>query len=299
MKVAVTGATGFVGEALVVQLLARGDQVVVFTRQPEVAQQRFPQTQVVAYTPTTAGQWQEAVAGCDAVVNLAGEPIADRWTPEKRQAILDSRQQGTLRLVEAIAQAQPRPAVLINASAIGYYGDSETARFTETSPPGTDFLSQVCQAWEAAAQPVTASGCRLVIFRIGIVLAMGGALAKILPPFWGFLGGPIGSGRQWFSWIQRDDLVALILAALDNPAWSGVYNATAPQPVRMAEFCRILGEVIGRPSWLPVPAFVLELLLGDGAQVVLTGQQVIPERALAMGFSYRYGDVQAALQSFL
>jgi uncharacterized protein (TIGR01777 family) len=201
--------------------------------------------------------------------------------------------------VEAIIQAEPKPQVLVNASAIGYYGTSETATFDETSAAGDDFLAHVCQEWESEARKVTEAGVRLVIFRIGIVLGMGGAIAKMLPPFKLFAGGPIGTGRQWFSWIHQEDLVSLIIRALTQPDMEGVYNATAPNPVRMGEFCATMGQVLNRPSWLPVPGFALEVLLGDGAKVVLEGQQVLPKRTQSTGFQYQYPTVQQALKQVL
>jgi uncharacterized protein (TIGR01777 family) len=300
MKVAVTGATGFVGRRLVERLLERGDQVVAFSRDAAKAKQILPGVEAVTYQPTVSGDWQQAVDGCDAVVNLAGEPIGEkRWTPSQKQQILESRQLGTRKIVEAIAQAQQKPQVLVNASAVGYYGTSETARFDETSPAGDDFLAEVCQAWEAEAQAVTATGTRLVILRFGIVLGPGGAIAKMVPIFQLFAGGPIGNGRQWFSWIQREDLVTLLLRTIDQPSLSGTYNATAPNPVRMSELSQILGQVLQRPSWLPVPAFALEALLGEGAQVVLEGQQVLPERLLNERYGFQYPDLKVALQQFL
>ncbi|HEY9896687.1 MAG TPA: TIGR01777 family oxidoreductase [Candidatus Sericytochromatia bacterium] len=305
MKVAVTGATGFVGSRLIERLQADGHTVVALTRNPERALQMFPaavfpQVEAVGYTPTKIGDWQQSLSGCDGVVNLAGEPIAEsRWTPERKQMILNSRKLGTQTLVAAIAQATPKPSVLVNASAIGYYGTSETATFDETSAPGADFLAQVCQEWEAAAQMVEQDGVRLVILRIGIVLGDGGALAKMIPSFKLFAGGPIGTGKQWFSWIHREDLVSLILQALTNTNISGIYNATAPNPVSMAEFANTLGSLLKRPSWLPVPSFALEALLGDGAKVVLEGQQVLPKRTQATGFQYQYPTVTQAVTEIL
>lgn len=305
MKVAITGATGFVGSLLVERLHKEGHHLLVLSRNSAKAQQffpasAFPNLEVVAYTPTESGSWQQGISGCDAVVHLAGEPIAEgRWTPERKQEILNSRQLSTQKIVEAIAQANPKPAVLVNASAIGYYGTSETTTFDETSPSGDDFLAQVCQAWEAEAQKVKDTGTRLVILRLGIVLGMGGALAKMIPPFQLFAGGPIGTGRQWFSWISRDDLINLILFSLSNPNIEGVLNATAPNPVRMSELCQTLGQVLHRPSWLPVPAFALEALLGDGAKVVLEGQQVLPKTTLSKGFNYQYPTLKPALEEIL
>ncbi len=304
MKVAVTGATGFVGSRLVERLQQDGHQVLVLARQPEQAARRFPPAAfpavtIVGYTPLQSGEWQSQLAGCEGVVNLAGEPISERWTVERKQSILSSRQLGTEKLVEGIVQANPRPQVLVSASAIGFYGTSETATFDETSAAGQGFLADVCRAWEAAAEPVTAAGVRLVILRIGIVLGMGGAIAKMVTPFKLFAGGPIGSGQQWFSWIHREDLVNLILTALTQPTMTGTYNATAPNPVRMAAFCQTMGEVMERPSWLPVPAFAIEVLLGDGAQVVLEGQQVLPKRTQDSGFQYQYATVKPALAAIL
>ncbi|MEG4349297.1 TIGR01777 family oxidoreductase [Microcoleus sp. LAD1_D5] len=305
MKVAIAGATGFVGSRLVEKLQAAGHQVVVLSRDAAKAGRVFPASaypnlEVVAYTPAESGDWQKSITGCDAVVNLAGVPIAEeRWTQARQQAILDSRRLTTAKLVEAIVNANPRPSVFVSASAIGYYGTSETAEFDETSPAGDDFLAAVCKDWEAAAQPAKNAGTRLAILRLGIVLGMGGALAKMLPPFKLFAGGPIGTGKQWFSWVHREDVVDLILYALQNPQVEGVLNATAPNPVRMNELCQTLGEVLQRPSWLPVPSFALEMLLGDGAKLVLEGQKVLPKQTLASGFQYQYPTLKLALEEIL
>ncbi len=305
MKVAIAGATGFVGSRLVEKLQAAGHQVVVLSRDAARAGRVFPASaypnlEVVAYTPAESGDWQKLIAGCDGVVNLAGVPIAEeRWTQARQQAILDSRKLTTAKLVEAIVNANPRPSVFVSASAIGYYGTSETAEFDETSPAGDDFLAAVCKDWEAAAQPAKNAGTRLAILRLGIVLGMGGALAKMLPPFKLFAGGPLGTGKQWFSWVHREDVVDLILYALQNSQVQGVLNATAPNPVRMNELCQTLGEVLKRPSWLPVPSFALELLLGDGAKLVLEGQKVLPKQTLASGFQYQYPTLKLALEEIL
>ncbi len=304
MKIAITGATGFVGSHLVRRLHAEGKRVLVLTRNAVSSQKvfpsaAFPNVEIVTYT-TTSGAWQNAIATCDGVVNLAGEPIAEeRWTPERKQEILNSRKLSTQKIVEAIVSANPQPSVLVNASAIGYYGTSQTATFDETSSVGKDFLAQVCQEWEAEARKVQDAGVRLVILRFGIVLGNGGALGKMITPFKLFAGGPLGNGQQWFSWIHLDDVVNLILQALSRPEMQGVYNATAPHPVRMAEFSKTMGQVMNRPSWLPVPAFALEALLGDGAMVVLEGQQVLPQRTLDSGFEYQYPNLQPALEQIL
>ena len=305
MKVAISGATGFVGKRLVERLHLQGHHILVLTRNVMVAQKSFPSSQfpnveTVAYTPSESGDWQQSIAGCDGVVNLAGEPIAEgRWTAARKQEILHSRKLGTQKIVEAIALANPKPQVLVNASAIGYYGTSENATFDEKSAAGNDFLAQVCLDWEAEAQKVTSAGVRLVIIRLGIVLGKGGALDKMVTPFKLFAGGPIGTGKQWFSWIHRDDLVNMIIQALTRPDISGVLNGTAPNPVRMNELSQTMGQVMNRPSWLPVPSLAIEALLGDGAIVVLEGQQVLPQRPLAYNFDYQYPTLKEALKDIL
>ncbi|KAM3101021.1 TIGR01777 family oxidoreductase [Phormidesmis sp. 146-12] len=301
MKVVITGATGFVGSRLVERLLAEGHQVVVLTRNP--AKAAFPQSsslEIVAYSPTESGDWQNVFYGCDGVVNLAGEAIAEsRWTPERKQALIDSRKITTQKIVEAIAKVDHKPSVLVNASAIGFYGTSETATFDETSSAGDDFLAEICQIWEAEASKVKEIGTRLVILRLGVVLGDGGALGKMLPAFKLFAGGPIGSGKQWFSWIHRDDVVSLIVRALTRSDMEGTFNATAPNPVRMVDLTNTIGEVMNRPSWLPVPGFALEAMLGDGAKVVLEGQEVLPKRTLSSGFEYQYPTLKPALEAIL
>lgn len=303
MKVAITGGTGFIGRYLVQQLQQDGHRVVILARNqqkarrlfPEVA---FPKVTLVPYTPMALGNWQQALEGCDGVVNLAGAPIAERWTPAYQQLLRESRIATTQVLVKAITAANPQPSVLVSASAIGYYGTSETALFDEVSAPiATDFLSQLCQDWETAAKGVEAAGVRLVIPRIGIVLGQGGALGRMLTPFRMFAGGPIGSGRQWFSWIAIDDLARLFIQALTDMQMQGIYNATAPNPVTMAKACEALGQALNRPSWLPVPDFVIETLLGDAAVVVLKGQKVLPRRTQATGFTYQYPQVTAAMKA--
>jgi uncharacterized protein (TIGR01777 family) len=305
MKVAITGATGFVGSRLVERLQKQGMKVLVLTRNTNRAQKLFPTTaypnvEITAYTPTISGAWQDQIASVEGVVNLAGAPISEgRWTTERKQSILDSRKLTTQKIVEAIINSTTKPKILVNASAVGYYGTSPNATFNENSPSGRDFLAQVCQDWEAEALKVASGGVRLVILRFGIVLGMGGALAKMIPPFKLFAGGPIGSGEQWFSWIYIDDVVNLILQALTTEQMSGVYNATAPHPVRMAELSTTMGEVMNRPSWLPVPAFAIEAMLGDGAVVVLEGQKVLPQRTLSSGFQYKYSQLKPALEEIL
>jgi uncharacterized protein len=302
MRLLLLGCSGFVGRELVPYLLELGHELTLVSRQtqpfPALVSERLSTLQL---DPAQQASWQheglvQALAAAEGVVNLAGEPIAEkRWTDAHRQLLLDSRVATTTHLVEAMAGLAHPPQVLVNASAVGYYGTSSTARCSETSRAGQDVLADICQRWEAAAAG-RPEGCRLVILRIGIVLGPdGGALGKMLPVFRMGFGGPVGSGRQWMSWIHRHDLCRLIASALEESAFDGTYNAVAPEPITMGAFATTLGRVLGRPSLLPVPAPVLQLLLGDGAQVVLEGQQVVPTRLLAQGFAFQYPELSAAL----
>lgn len=302
MRLLLLGCSGFVGRALVPYLLELGHQCTLVSRRDSpLALPPGERLVVLRLDPSDPASWQQeplrqALAAADGVVNLAGEPIAEkRWTEAHQRLLMDSRERTTACLVAAMAPLRQPPRVLVQASAVGYYGTSATAVFREDSPAGSDFLAQVCQRWEAAAAKLP-SPVRLVTLRIGIVLGPdGGALGKMLPVFRLGFGGPVGNGQQWMSWIHRDDLVRLIATALEDPAYSGTYNAVAPQPCRMAGFAAELGRVLGRPSLLPVPAPILQLLLGDGAQVVLEGQQVQPARLQDQGFSFRYPDLSSAL----
>jgi hypothetical protein len=307
MQILLVGCSGFVGRELVPLLLGQGHRLSLLSRQARpLAAIAHPHLERLQGDPSQAATWQRpevqaALAGAEAVINLAGEPIAEkRWTAAQRQLLFDSRVATTAHLVASLGAlaAQPdlaRPQVLINGSAIGYYGTSASERFGEASPAGSDLLGRLCLAWEAEAQK--ASGlCRLVILRTGIVLAAdGGALGKMLPVFRAGFGGPIGSGQQWMSWISRRDFCRLIVTALEDPSYAGPYNAVAPEPCSMASFASQLGRVLGRPSLLPVPGPSLQLLLGDGAQVVLEGQHVRPERLQERGFVYETPDLKAAL----
>jgi uncharacterized protein (TIGR01777 family) len=302
MRLLLLGCTGFVGRALVPLLLERGHEPVLVSRRAgalaDLGSDRLSRLQLDPADPSswTRADLLDALAAAEGVVNLVGEPIAEkRWTPAQRALLVDSRLNATRGLVGAMAGLSGPPAVLVSGSAVGYYGTSLDARFGTDSPPGDDFLAELCAAWEAAADAAPAP-CRVVKLRLGIVLgADGGALGKMLPVFRAGLGGPIGSGRQWMSWIHRDDLCRLIASALEDSAFRGVYNAVAPEPVRMAEFAATLGRVLGRPSLFPVPAPLLQLMLGDGARVVLEGQQVVPDRLLAQGFPYEHPTLSSAL----
>ncbi|MGY2794405.1 uncharacterized protein ACVWVQ_001471 [Thermostichus sp. MS-CIW-36] len=303
MRIVITGGSGFIGRRLVARLLEQGDQVLVLTRRLEQARRilgESPNLKLLPYDPYQPQAWAAALEGYEGIVNLAGEPLASsRWTETKKKEIRRSRVETTQALVQALASLNQKPQVMISSSAVGYYGSHpEGDPLTETDPPAQDFLAEVCQAWEAAARPVEELGIRLAIVRTGIVLGPdGGALGQMLAPFQFFIGGTIGSGKQWLSWIHREDWVSLVCFLLGQG--SGVFNATAPNPVQMEEFCRTLGQVLGRPSWLPVPELALELLLGEAAQVVLTGQKVIPQAALQMGFTFQYPHLKEALRQIL
>lgn len=302
MRVTVTGATGLIGAALVRALTDRGDEVTVLTRDPAAARERLGHAvEAVAWDPLAGPAPAAALAGRDGVVHLAGEPVAQRWSEEARRRIRDSREQGTANLVAGIAAADPRPGVLVSASAVGYYGPRGDEQVDEATPPGEDFLAQVCVAWEREAQAAGAHGLRVATVRTGVVLDPdGGALAKMLPPFKLGVGGPVAGGRQWMPWIAREDLVALYLAALDGgQEWSGPLNGSAPEPVTNAEFSKALGRALHRPAVAPVPGFALKLLYGEMEQIVTTGQRAVPRRPLELGFAYRHPQLDEALRSAL
>ncbi|KAE8668157.1 Epimerase family protein SDR39U1-like protein [Hibiscus syriacus] len=245
--------------------------------------------------------WKDCIEESNAVVNLAGMPISTRWSAAIKKEIKESRIRVTSKVVDLINNSprEVRPTVLVSATAVGYYGTSETLVFDESSPSGNDYLAEVCREWEGTALKVD-KDVRLALIRIGVVLGEdGGALAKMVPLFKMFAGGPLGSGKQWFSWIHVDDIVNLIYEALSNPSYKGVINGTAPNPVRLSELCSQLGNAMGRPSWLPVPDFALKAVLGEGATVVLEGQKVLPVKAKELGFPFKYPYVKDALESIL
>ncbi|CEF97981.1 Sugar nucleotide epimerase YfcH,-like putative [Ostreococcus tauri] len=303
LVVAVTGATGFVGSKLVETLLRSGAEVRVLTRDVSKAKSKLSARGMprgdVAFVPPE--KWRRGILGATHVVNLAGEPISTRWDPRVKGEIMASRVKTTKTIVDhvnSISDESKRPKVLVNASAIGYYGTSETDTYDEASGPGADYLSQVCQAWEQAA--TGAQGCRVVILRLGIVLDRdGGALGKMVPTFQAFMGGPLGDGQQWFSWIHRDDAVGLIMEGLTNEKLVGPVNCVAPTPVRMREMCESLGETLGKPSWLPVPDFALRAVLGEGSTLVLQGQRIQPKTALEVGYKFKYERIDQALKQIL
>jgi hypothetical protein len=289
MQVLITGGTGFIGRALARALLARGDQVTVLSRDPAHAAHRL------AAGAVAIGELSVVVP--DAVVNLAGENLgAHRWTAARKREFIDSRAGTTRRLVEWMRALKRRPAVLVSGSAVGYYGARGDAELVESDPPGDEYQSELCRAWEAEAQRAEELGVRVCRVRTGIVLgADGGALAQMKLPFSLGLGGWLGDGRQWMSWIHRDDLVALILWLIGGEGRSGAWNATAPQPVTNRAFARALGASLHRPALLPMPAPAVRLLVGEMAHLLLTGQKVLPQRALAEGFPFRFPEIGGAL----
>ncbi|HEY0144501.1 MAG TPA: TIGR01777 family oxidoreductase [Thermoanaerobaculia bacterium] len=297
MRIVVAGGTGFIGEPLVRRLVARGDDVTVLSRNPA----KVKAGRGLAWDGKTQGSWSDAVAKADAVINLAGEGVADaRWTAERKQRLVASRLDATRALVEAMRREPSRRRVFLSASAIGLYGNRADEMLDENSTPGGGFLADLVRQWEEAARAAEPLA-RLVVVRIGIVLAKdGGALGKMLLPFRLGAGGPIGSGQQWMSWIDRDDVLRMIEWALDNEAVRGVFNATAPEPVRNRDFARALGAALHRPAVIPTPPFALRIAFGAMAdEALLAGQRVLPQRAAAEGFVFESRTIDAALKRHL
>lgn len=306
MHVFLAGGTGLIGSRLVRSLCQRQDTVFVLTRRPEAARAALGSLcTVVEGDPTRPGPWVEAVDDCDAVVNLTGEDLfKQRWSPAFKEALHDSRVGSTANLVQALAR-KPRtvaghPRVLLNASAVGYYGPCGDEERTEESPPGDDFLARLCVEWERAAFAAEALGVRVAVVRIGVVLAReGGALRQLLPAFQAGMGGPTGSGCQWVSWVHPADLLGILRLALDGAAVRGPLNATAPNPVTNRAFAEALGRALHCPAGLPSPEFVLRLMLGEVADVVLGGQRVLPRKASALGYGFQFPTLDAALADVL
>lgn len=298
MRVVIAGGSGFLGSALARQLSLDGHEVMVLTREGgSVAHGR-----AVQWHPNGAsGPWARDIDGADAIVNLAGAGIADkRWTPARKKLLEDSRVLSTRSLIAALREISARSAIFVQGSAVGHYGAHQNGpTFDENSPPGDDFLARLAVRWETEAAPAAELGWRLTVVRSGVVLARDdGALPQMARPFHFFVGGPVASGRQQLSWIHVDDWVALVTWALTNPQAQGPLNATAPEPVTNREFSAAVGRALHRPSWAPVPAFVLNTLFGEMADTMLVrGQRVIPSRALAGGFVFRFERVNEALSN--
>ena len=301
MRIFVTGASGLIGRRLCAALVARGDEVVGLTRSVERSRARLSGVTLVEGDVTRDGAWQDEVARADAVVHLAGEPVVGRrWTAARKQALFRSRVDGARRVTEALAREGARARVLVSSSAIGYYGPQGDAALDEDSAPGHDFLGELCVAWEAASKRAETPERRVVQLRTGVVLDPdGGALAMMLPAFRAFVGGPVGSGRQWVSWIHRDDLGGLIRLALDDERVRGPLNGVAPEPVTMQAFAAAVARALDRPSWMKVPAFLARLALGEAAEALLEAPRVVPKRALALGYEFRFPTVDGALAELL
>jgi len=298
MKILLTGGTGFVGSALSQRLLEMGHEVTVIGSSSRCRLNAHPQLTYVSADTTRPGDWQERVAEQDALINLTGRSIFNLWTENYKKAMYDSRILTTRNLVAALPATTE--AVLLSTSAAGFYGDGGETEKTETSGPGTDFLAQVCRDWEAEANKASSKGARVVLMRFGVVLGKGGgAIATMKTPFQFGLGGPIGSGQQWFPWIHLDDLVGAILFLLSAEECRGPFNFTAPQPVRQKEFARQLGAALHRPAFLPTPALVMKLALGEFGRSLLQGQKVMPRALTESGYLFTYPDLQPALREIV
>ena len=299
MRVTVTGATGRIGTTVVEALKARGDDVTVLSRDPERARQTLG-VDAVAWRPQSDPAPAGALAGRDAVIHLAGEDVAQRWSEEAKREIRASREVGTRNLVAGIAASEPRPRALVSASASGYYGPRGDEAVDESEPPGDDFLAQVVIAWEHEAQQAEQHGVRVVRMRNGVVLARdAGALAKMLTPFKLGVGGPVAGGRQYLPWVHLDDVVGMYLEAAGDERWSGAVNVAAPSGATNREFSKALGRALHRPAFLPVPGLALKLLYGEMSQIVLTGVNMVPRRAQELGYDFRFPELGAALEATL
>lgn len=298
MKIVLAGGTGFIGKALRKELLGAGHEVIVLTRGQSFAagHEKF-----VTWDTETSGGWARYVDGADVIVNLVGENIAaGRWTVRRKEALLLSRVHATQAIVTAIHSARVKPAVLINISAVGYYGDPGDQLLDESSPKGLGFLAEVCDQWETEARKAEAYGARVILARLGPVLGgQGGMLSKMLPPFRFFMGAPLGSGRQWIPWVHREDVTGAILWMLERPELSGPVNVTSPEPATMKAFSAALARTLRRPCWFPVPAFLMKLLLGEMASILLSSQKATPQKLLASGYQFRFPVLSEALASIL
>jgi hypothetical protein len=298
MKILITGGTGFVGTQLTSRLIKDNHEVTILTRSLKGAKGSSPGISYLEGDPTKKGAWQEAIKNHDAVINLAGASIFSKWTEEHKKAIRESRVNTTRNIVEGIPSRSERPFTLFSTSAVGYYGFCGDEELTEESRHGDDFLARISVEWEGEALRARDKGARVVITRFGIVMGeKGGALSQMIPLFKKYIGGPIGSGKQWFSWIHMKDLAEAFAFLLKHPEISGPVNVCSPNPVRNKDLAKALGRALHRPSFIPAPGFMVKLVLGEFGSVILEGQKVIPKKLLENGFVFQYADIDKALQS--
>ncbi len=299
MKLLITGASGFIGSALIRQLLDKDNQIIGLSRKPEQLKKLF--LGVDSQKFRAIGHLSEIGDDetIDAIVNLAGEPILDRrWSKARKQVLYNSRLETTAAVIELIERLNHKPSVLVSGSAIGFYGSWPGDRvLSEHSEGRPGFTHKLCSDWENKALDAERLGVRVCLLRTGVVIGHGGALKRMLTPFRFGLGGPVGSGQQWFSWVQLEDMVAIILFLIDHQVLSGAFNATAPEPVTNAVFSKTLGRVLGRPALIRMPALVLQLLLGEGAELLCEGQRVVPSRLLEAGFEFKAPSIEAAIRA--
>lgn len=301
-RIIITGATGLIGKKLADALIDRGDEVIIFSRDAEKAKSIFPKAMdIVEWNYQYPEQWKSKLENADAVIHLAGINLfAKRWNDDFKKAVLESREVSTKNLVEAIKSCANKPEVFISASGIGYYGDCGETVLNENSPKGNDFLADVCEVWESESQKIGYYGIRNVQIRTGLVLSLeDGALKQMLTPFKYFIGGPLGNGKQWASWIHIDDIVDTYIHAIDCKELTGAINAASPNPVRMKEFAKTLGKVMHRPSLFPIPQFVLKLVVGEAAEVVTASQRIDVNKILNSGYKFKFENLEDTLKNLL
>lgn len=303
MRIIITGGTGLIGTALARRLAAANDDIIILSRNPDKATGLPAGVKTVKWDGRTAQGWGHLADGAKAIINLAGASIAgdgfipSRWTEKRKKLIMDSRVQAGQAVVAAVNAAAAKPELVVQSSAVGYYGPHGDETLSEATGPGNDFLAQVCQAWERSTQPVVQQGVRLVVIRTGVVLStQGGAFPLLLLPHKLFAGGPMGSGKQWLPWIHLEDEVRAIQFLIENSQAQGVFNVCAPEPVTNRQMSQAIGQAISRPSFLPVPGFALKLLLGEAASLVLDGQRQIPQRLIQSGFPFSHPDLLPAIR---
>jgi len=300
MKIIITGGTGFVGTQLTTRLVQDGHTVTILTRSLKGAKERPPGISYLEGDPTKKGPWQEAIKNHDAVINLAGASIFSKWTEEHKKAIRESRVSTTQNIVEGIPSDPSKKITLFSTSAVGYYGFCGDEELIEDSPSGDDFLARIAKEWEGEALKARDKGARVVITRFGIVMGeKGGALSQMIPLFKKYIGGPIGNGKQWFSWVHIKDLAEAFAFLLKHPEISGPVNVCSPNPVRNRDLAKALGKMLHRPSFIPAPGFMVRWVLGEFGSIILEGQRVVPKQLLNSGFVFQFPDIECALQSIV